>query len=156
MSSEYDIPPQKIDFKQDLNFGHQGEGLIRGFLESLNDSSFEVKTDRYQNGRMVIETEQNPYRRKDENGEPLWQLSGLNVTKATWWVYVFSLDGGFVAVEVARLKRYLRLNPYKYNENTKRTFGGHGDNPTRGYLIMPNEVIDLLTNPKYDTQEPHV
>ena len=150
MNSDFDIAPQKINFDQDLAYGHQGEDLIRGFLQSLNDSSFEVKTDRYRNGRMVIETEQNPYRRTDAEGKPIWQLSGINVTKATWWVYVFTLDGGFIAVNVDRLKRFLRKHPYKYNENTKRSLGAAGDNPARGFLIMPNEVIDLLTNPIYD------
>jgi hypothetical protein len=150
MSSDFDIAPQKINFDQDLAYGHQGEDLIRGFLQSLNDSSFEVKTDRYRNGRMVIETEQNPYRRTDAEGKPIWKLSGINVTKATWWVYVFTLDGGFIAVNVARLKRFLRKHPDKYNEGTKRALGTAGDNPARGYLIMPHDVIDLLTNPIYD------
>ena len=150
MSSDFDISPQKINFDQDLAYGHQGEDLIRGFLQSLNDSSFEVKTDRYRNGRMVIETEQNPYRRTDADGKPIWQLSGINVTKATWWVYVFTLDGGFIAVNVERLKRFLRKHPHKYNEGTKRALGAAGDNPARGYLIMPHDVIDLITNPIYD------
>lgn len=153
MNSDFDISPQKIDFQQDLNFGHQGEELIRGFLQSLNDASFEVKTDRYRNGRMVVETDQNPFKKTDESGKPIWKVSGINVTKAIWWVYVFTLDGAFITIEVARLKRFLRHHPYRYNENTKRSLGANGDNPARGFLLMPNEVIDLLINPIYDKKE---
>jgi hypothetical protein len=150
MSSDFDIPPQKINFNQDLAYGHQGEDLIRGFLQSLNDSSFEVKTDRYRNGRMVIETQQNPRGITDKSGEKIWVPSGINVTTAKWWIYIYTLDGSFLIIATDRLKRFLRLNSDKYNEQTKRMFAAASDNPARGFLIMPNEVLDLLTNKLYD------
>ena len=145
---EYDIPKQQ--FSQDLEYGQQGEMLARSFLASMSSGAFEVKTDRYRNGRMVVETDQNPFGKKDDAGNPIWVPSGINVTKATWWVYVFTLGEGFIAVDVQRLKRFLRRFPYKFNPNTKRSLGSAGDNPARGFLLMPNDVIDLLSNSDYD------
>lgn len=151
MNSDFDIPPQKINFADDLQFGQKGEKMVQSFLEGLlSNDSYEVKTDRYRNGRMVVETDQNPFGKKDDAGNPIWVPSGINVTKATWWVYVFTLGEGFIAVDVQRLKRFLRRFPYKFNPNTKRSLGSAGDNPARGFLLMPNDVIDLLSNSDYD------
>lgn len=149
VTESFDIPARIFDFKADLKYGKQGEELISQFLNSLSGGDFEVKSDRYRNGRMVIETQQNPRGAIDADGKQIWVDSGINVTTAKWWVYIYSPDGAFVVIDVARLKRYLRLNPYKFNENTKRSFGG-SDNPAKGYLIYPNDVVDLITNQRYD------
>jgi hypothetical protein len=93
---------------------------------------------------MAVETQQQPGARGN------WIESGINVTKAKWWVYQYNLDGAFHIVSVSRLKRYLRLNSHKFNESTKRTFAAGSDNPAKGFLIFPNDVIDMLINPKYD------
>ncbi len=149
VSKSYDIPGRKFDFATDLSFGLEGESLIKGFLNSLSDGDFEVKSDRYRNGRMVLETQQNPYGRKNQDGNPIWVDSGINVTTAKWWVYIFTTDESFVIVSVARLKRYLRANSLKYNEQTKINFGGSA-NPAKGFLIYPEEVLQILINPQYD------
>ena len=149
MKDSWDLPAKKFDFKSDLAYGQEGEKLVSQFLESLSGGEFEVKSDRYRNGSMVVETQQNPRGARDENGEQVWVASGINVTTAKWWVYIYSPDGAFVVIDVPRLKRYLRMNPYKFNESTKRAFGGE-DNPARGFLIYPNDVIDMMTNSNYD------
>jgi hypothetical protein len=149
MAAEFDIPAREFDFKKDLAYGQQGESLISSFLDSLSGGSFEVKSDRYRNGRMAIETDQNPRAAKHPDGSPLWVKSGINITTAKWWVYIFSPEGGFVVVDTGRLKRFLRANKNLYNESTKRNFGG-ADNPARGFIIMPEQVTDLLINPAYD------
>jgi hypothetical protein len=51
-------------------------------------------------------------------------------------------------VDVNRLKRYLRLNKDKFNESTKTSVGG--SNPTMGFLLMAEDVKDLLTKEIYD------
>lgn len=135
-------PSHDIDgpnFQRDLAFGLEGEQIIRDFLDALDGGKFEVKYDRYRNGRMAVETEQNP---RNEG----WKLSGINVTEADWWVYLFA-PGSFIIVEVARLKRYLRTN---YSLLTKRTFAAKSDNPAKGFVLMPNQVQDLMTNELYD------
>ena len=147
--SNFDIPAREFNFDKDLAYGHEGESMVSGFLDSISGGEFEVKSDRYRNGRMVVETDQNPKGIKNSLGEQVWVKSGINVTTAKWWVYIYSPEGAFVMVSVARLKRYLRFNNYKFSEATKRNFGGE-DNPAKGFLIYPNDVMDMLTNTKYD------
>lgn len=149
MTSAFDIPGRSFDFKADLAFGQKSEKDIEMFLDDLSGGAFEVKTDRYRNGRMVVETNQNPRGSVDSDGNQIWVPSGINVTTAKWWVYVFSTGSAFVVVEVARLKRYLRFNKDKFNEASKISLGG-ADNPARGFLLMADDVKDLLINPNYD------
>jgi len=140
--SDFDLPARRFDFRKDLEYGHKGEKLVTDFLDAMESGSFEVKTDRYRNGRMVIEMEQNP-RRKGE-----WIPSGIQVTKAKWWVYVFTLDGAFIMVSVDRIKRYIaqrQLSSKDYKE-----FARGSQNPARGFLLEPSDVADLMTSPDYD------
>jgi len=147
-NAAFDIPSSRFNFAEDLKYGEQGEDLIRLFLEQVSYGDFEVKSDRYRNGRMVVETNQNPRAMVDEQGRPVWVLSGINVTTAAWWVYIFSPDGAFIVVSVDRLKRYLRTNNKTFNEESKINLGGP-DNPARGFLLYPEHVQDLMTNSKY-------
>jgi hypothetical protein len=137
-NSKFDIPTPY--FPDDLRYGKRGEKVVERFLGDIGQGSLEVKSDRYRNGRMVLEVEQNP------KGAG-WRPSGVMVTEAHWWVYQYNLDGAFTVVNVARVKRYLELN--KDNLELKLC-GARGDNPTKGYLLMPENVIDMLTNPAYD------
>lgn len=145
----FDISSSRFDFKKDLEYGKEGEDLISSFLEQMSLSDFEVKSDRKRNGRMFVETNQNPKGVLDNNGERVWVKSGINVTTAKWWVYIFSPDGAFVIVAVRRLKNYLNSNRHIFNESTKKDAGG-ADNPARGFLLYPEHVKDLLTNSVYD------
>jgi len=140
--SDFDLPARKFDFRKDLEYGHKGEKLVTKFLDAMEAGSFEVKTDRYRNGRMVIEMEQNPRR------SGIWKPSGLQVTKAKWWAYVFTLDGAFIMVATDRMRRYIeqrQLSPQDY-----KTFARNSQNPSRGFLLEPADVADLMTSPDYD------
>jgi len=146
-----DITPENknFNFAQDLQFGQVGEQRVVDVLNELVNNSMEVKTDRYRNGNMVIETDQNP-------GNRGWKKSGINVTKAKWWVYVYALEGSIVIVEIERLKRFLRLNKHLFNEGTKRLMAENSDNPAKGFILKPRHVMDMLINRKYDLKdEPH-
>lgn len=143
----YDIESSP-NFNKDLAYGHRGEESIREFLEVVSKGNIEVKTDRYRNGKMVVETHQNPHGAG-------WKESGINVTTAFWWIYVYSLGEGFAAVSVERLKRYLRTETEKFNENTKMDFAIGSDNPSRGYLLRPEDVQEMLYNPRYDKPQGH-
>jgi hypothetical protein len=149
--SDYDIGPKQYDFHTDLRYGKQGEKLVEEFLQTLSGGAFEVKTDRYRNGRMVLEMEHNPRRETDEEGKPKWKPSGLAVTKARWWVYVYTLDGSFIIVDVQRIKRYLKANKDRFNPKKYNNFAQRSSNPSRGYLLQPEDVMDLMINPAYDT-----
>lgn len=148
--SDWDIPGRKFDFHKDLEYGRQGEKLVESFLDSLSGGAFEVKTDRYRNGRMAVEVEQNPRREVDEDGERMWRASGLMVTKAQWWVYVFTLDGNqgsFLTVSVKRLKKYIKKNRNRFQLTD---FARNSQNPARGYVLQPEDVIQLMISPDYD------
>lgn len=129
------------NFAEDLAFGQQGEQTITDFLQALSNSKYEVKFDRYRNGRMVIETHQNP----NNTG---WKHSGINITQAEWWIYLFS-HTSFVIISVPRLKKYLRTNGY--GETQRRTFAPNTENPTKGFLLMADEVNEMMTSTEYDT-----
>lgn len=149
-NSDWDIPARKFNFKKDLEYGKQGEKLVQSFLDSLDHRAFEVKTDRYRNGRMAVEIEQNPFRQTDENGEQVWKPSGLSVTKAHWWVYVFTLDGShgaFLVVSVKRLKKYIKKHKSRF---PLTDFAKKSNNPARGLVLQPEDVMDLMINPAYD------
>lgn len=152
MAKEYDIKGNPFDFVADLAYGEEGEAQIRSFLGAVIHGDIEVKTDRYRNGRMVVETQQNPRGITDTDGKKIWVNSGINVTTAKWWVYIFTLDGSFVVIATDRLKRYLKMNSHKFNESTKRIFAAASDNPSRGFLLMPDEVLDLLVSKIYDSE----
>lgn len=144
---DFDIPPPEVarqfNFKNDLQYGQIGETLVASMLDALANGSFEIKTDRYRNGNMVIETDQNP----NLQG---WKKSGINVTKAVWWVYVYALDGSITIIHLDRLKRYLRINKQLFNEGTKRIFAENSENPAKGWILKPRHVMDMLINKKYD------
>jgi hypothetical protein len=149
-NSDWDIPATKFNFRKDLEYGQQGEKLVQSFLDSLSGGAFEVKTDRYRNGRMAVEVEQNPFRKVDEEGTQVWKPSGINVTKAKWWVYVYTLDnneGAFIVVSVKRLKRYIQKN----KKNLKMMdFARRSNNPARGWIIEPDQVMSMMYSELYD------
>jgi hypothetical protein len=147
---KFDIPEKSFNFSNDLAFGHMGEDFVKTFYESVIQGSAEVKTDRYRNGRMVVETNQNPRRETDVFGYPVWKQSGINVTTATWWIYIYSLNSSMVVVSVARLKNYLRANKELFNETTKRMFAESSDNPAKGFLLEPENVMEMLYSKQYD------
>ena len=148
--SDYDIPARKFDFHTDLRFGKKGEKLVEDFLDAMSDGSFEVKTDRYRNGRMVLEMTHNPRKKVDEEGKALWKPSGLAITKAKWWVYVYTLDGSFVIVSTDRMKRYLTANKERFNPKKYHGFAMASSNPSKGYLLQPEDVMDMMINAEYD------
>jgi len=147
----FDIPPKSFNFKNDLKYGEDGEQFIKSFYEQVIQGSAEVKTDRYRNGRMVVETQQNPQRAKNLDGSIKWKNSGINVTTADWWLYVYSLNESFVVVSVKRLKSYLRKNKDRFTESAKVVFAENSDNPAKGFLLEPNEVMDMIYNKDYDS-----
>lgn len=149
-NSDYDLVSLKYDWANDLKFGHKGEALVESFLTAITSGSFEVKTDRYRNGRMVLEMEQNPRLAKNEDGTAYWKPSGLAVTKAAWWVYVYALDGSFVILDVARIKRYLKVNKARFCKENYKKFAARSSNPTVGHLLEPEDVMDMLINTDYD------
>jgi len=130
-------------FRNDLDYGLQGEAWVQNVLVE----KWEIKTDRYMNGNMVVETQQNPKRLTDSEGQQVWKNSGIRVTEASWWIYVFNLGQTFIVVSVPRLKKFLEMEGHALR---KTYFALSSDNPARGYLLTPENVAHLLIDKKYD------
>jgi hypothetical protein len=129
----------RFDFQVDMVYGKAGEAELVEFFDAVQGSKVEVKSDRYRNGRMAVETQQKPTGRD-------WQDSGINVTKAEWWAYRLA-PGAFILVSVPRLKKYLRANR---DTLQKRDFAAGSDNPSRGFVLMPEQIQSLLADKEYD------
>ena len=136
--SRWDIP--KPSFKTDLEFGKKGEDQVKQFLQGLINGSFEVKSDRYRNGKMVVEIAQNPRKHG-------WKPSGLMVTEAEWWVYVYTMNQAMIVISTDRLKRYIEKLP----KSRIRLFAEGTNNPAKGYLLLPEEVMPLLYDSAHDS-----
>jgi hypothetical protein len=129
----------KFDFKVDLAYGMAGEAELISFFNSVEGSKVEVKSDRYRNGKMTIETQcLDDYKR--------WCQSGINVTAADWWAYRFA-PGSFVLVSIPRLKKYLRLNK---GHLEKWEFAKGSRHPTKGFLLTTEQVTEMMTSEWYD------
>jgi hypothetical protein len=129
----------RFDFKVDMVYGKAGEAELVEFFDAVQGSKVEVKSDRYRNGRMAVETQQKPLGRD-------WQDSGINITTAEWWAYRLA-PGAFILVSVPRLKNYLRANR---DILQKRDFAAGSDNPSRGFVLMPEQIQSLLADKEYD------
>ncbi len=139
--SRWDIPATgKYNFKTDLKYGQKGEKQVKQFLSGIVDESFEVKSDRYRNGKMVVEIAQNPRKHG-------WKPSGILVTEAKWWVYVYTMNEAMIIISTDRLKRYIDTLP----QSRIRMFAEHSNNPAKGYLLLPEEVMPLLYHSEYDS-----
>ena len=89
------------DFDLDLRAGALGEHLVGTFWEDLQRAgTVEVKVDRgaWKTGNHYVETAQSS---DGVNYRP----SGINTTKAVWWVVASPSDFGFVCVRTDVLKR---------------------------------------------------
>ncbi len=88
---------------------------------------------------MVVEVAQHPR----THG---WKDSGLAVTEAEWWVYVYTMNEAMIVISTERLKRYIKTLP----ESRLRLFAEGTNNPARGYLLQPEEVMALLYDSAFD------
>ena len=89
------------DFDVDLRTGALGEHLVGTFWEELQRTgTVEVKVDRgaWKTGNHYVETAQS-------SDGVTFRPSGINTTKARWWVVASPSDFGFVAVRTDVLKR---------------------------------------------------
>jgi hypothetical protein len=55
---------------------------------------------------MVVEMAQNPRKHG-------WKDSGLMITEAEWWVYVYTMNEAMIIISTERLKRYINFTKIK-------------------------------------------
>ena len=124
------------DWDIDLREGIAGENSIR---ELLKIETIEVKTDRRwkETGNLYIEVY--CFQQKTQS----WEKSGLAISKATH--YAFPLGEATIIVTREVLKETVLAQG-------KRIECKIEPNPSRGYLIKPEQIFAQIRNPAMITQ----
>jgi hypothetical protein len=116
---------KQSDWDIDLRDGLAGENSIR---ELLKIETIEVKTDRRwkETGNLYIEIY--CYQQKTQN----WKKSGLAISKATHWAFPLG-EATIIITKEALTKAVLQYG--------KKIECKIEPNPSRGYLIRPEELL---------------
>lgn len=120
------------DFDLDLTAGQAGEQTVANLLTI---ETVEVKTDLKwrDTGNLYVET------LCWHNSTQSWELSGINVTKATHWA--FNMEGMVLIVETRLLAEACR-------ELGRPIDCSIEPNPSRGVLIKPEQIIRYVKQVK--------
>jgi hypothetical protein len=119
------------DFDIDFQRGLIGEEIHKEFLFGTH----EVKTDfrTLETGNFYVETRQ-------QNGSGEW-LSGINSTKADFWVQASPLGVGGIYIRTEVFKELLRIvDPPK----TRQPILSEGTNSSTGRLVKLNDLLWAL------------
>jgi hypothetical protein len=119
------------DFDIDFRRGLIGEDLHKEFLFGTH----EIKTDyrTAETGNFYVET-----RQQNESGE--W-LSGINTTKADFWVQASPLGYGGIYIRTSVFKELLReVNP----PETKQPIRSSVTNSSTGRLVKLDDLLRAL------------
>jgi len=129
------MSPYNPDWDADLKFGERMELEVEGVLSAIRNGglTYEVKADRYLNGRWFLEWEQNPRR----CGE--WKSSGLQTTMADLWV--IRLPQPVDAIEIWRTSKLRQIAKSGLLGHLKDG-GASGDNPTRGWVVWQADLVN--------------
>jgi hypothetical protein len=125
-------PAFDIDYRRGLI----GEDLVNTFLVDLAGSLIEVKTDyrAHETGNVYVETHQYP------QGNPDKAIpSGINISKANWYVFASPHQTGFIAIPKDQLMT-LVLNAPRAEIAAKNL----NSNQTRGRLVAIKDIIDII------------
>lgn len=154
---------KKGAFYTDRAFGKVGESHALDFMESLLQGWVEVKTDGFDNGNLFIEVAHCPGREVDEDGNFIWQKSGLNVTKAKYFMYIKQSPAGDLRsatiLETERLRRFhkwVKATKGFHVYETGLTGTGYmyanlnGTAPTIGLRIIAKDVEKLKNSGQFD------
>tara|TARA_R110000803_G_scaffold32816_4_gene72075 strand:+ start:783 stop:1154 length:372 start_codon:yes stop_codon:yes gene_type:complete len=117
---------QNYNFEYDLEFGHEGEGIIADMFEN---KKIEVKRDNWvgRTGNIAIEYK--------SRGKP----SGIATTQADYWIIMFSKeyeDKFMFIIETQRLKEVTK----KYFN--KGSIKKMGDSNTSSAVLIPIKEIN--------------
>lgn len=154
---------QKGQFKTDLKFGEHGENIASQLVQAMLDGWIEVKSDAFQNGNIFVELAHCPNRVLKENGDFAWVNSGLNVTKAQYWMYLkVSEEGDFrsaLILPTVRLNSYRQWHKSKHGtsilpsgsrESGYMIGNASGQVPTLGLRIVASDIPALQYSSLFD------
>lgn len=123
------------DFDLDFKRGMVGENLVGTFLQALEGGTIEVKTDYRiaETGNVYVETWQ--YRLPDESDI---KQSGINTTKADFWVFASPSGEGFICITTEALKNAIRSHEPR---EVRQPLASQATNASKGRLLP---VLTLL------------
>ena len=123
------------DFDLDFKRGMVGENLVGTFLQALEGGTIEVKTDYRiaETGNVYVETWQ--YRLPDESDI---KQSGINTTKADFWVFASPSGEGFICISTEALKNAIRDHEPR---EVRQPLASQATNASKGRLLP---VLTLL------------
>lgn len=123
------------DFDLDFKRGMVGENLVGTFLQALEDGTIEVKTDYRiaETGNVYVETWQ--YRLPDESDI---KQSGINTTKADFWVFASPSGEGFICISTEALKNAIRDHEPR---EVRQPLSSQATNASKGRLLP---ILTLL------------
>ena len=94
-------------FDRDLERGNVGEDLLDLFFSDGEDSTlFEVKTDYRVNETGNIYVETHKFRKPDQSD---LVPSGINVTKAKWWVQASPDGSAMLIIKTDNIRKYIEF-----------------------------------------------
>jgi hypothetical protein len=134
-------PHFDIDFER----GKVGEDLVGTFLEALEGSKIEVKTDYriQETGNVYVETHQWRNPNKSDIKE-----SGINVTQAEWFVFASPTGKGFIAMQTDELKKLMA--DIDFPEGSQRVSSSK-TMASVGKLVTVKSILMKLKLAKYNT-----
>jgi hypothetical protein len=133
----------RFDF--DFERGRVGENLVGSFLQALEGSRIEVKTDYRvtETGNVYVETWQ--YRLAGAIDK---KPSGINTTEADYWVFASPSGQGFICIETDALKQIIReLDP----PEVRQPISNETSNASIGRIIPIRCIMDKLQLRKGET-----
>lgn len=112
-----------------------GENLVGTFLQALEGGTIEVKTDYRiaETGNVYVETWQ--YRLPDESDI---KQSGINTTKADFWVFASPSGEGFICISTEALKNAIRDHEPR---EVRQPLSSQATNASKGRLLP---ILTLL------------
>ena len=126
------------DFDIDFKRGMVGENLVGTFLQALEGGTIEVKTDYRigETGNVYIETWQ--YRKPDESDI---KQSGINTTKADFWVFASPSGEGFICIATTALKNALRSHETR---EVRQPYSSQATNASKGRLLPVQTLLSAI------------
>ena len=125
-------------FDLDLRYGQSGEGIVEDLLLGTVQQTVEVKTDRrwQDTGNIFVETECWSIKKQE------FVPSGIMVSESEY--YAFLLPVGerkplMVYYPTSLVKRVIAEKGRPIEQNWS-------ENPSKGYLIKPEDVLDYARN----------
>lgn len=126
------------DFDLDFTRGQVGENLVGSFLQALEGGTIEVKTDYRiaETGNVYVETWQ-----YSKPGATDKKQSGINTTKADYWVFASPSGDGFICLTTEALKNAIRDTKPR---EVRQPVSGQATNASIGRIVPIQTLLRAI------------